>query len=96
MLMLTLDDAVKVAKELAHDGIDDEDTIRNELEQKCWIAPEQYKAAKKLSYSITEITPREICRHILEGDLKGWCWLMQTEMQMALIQLPCWAGKEEE
>ena len=37
MLMISLDDAVKVAKRLVIDDMDDDEIIRQELEQKCWI-----------------------------------------------------------
>ena len=40
MLMLTLEDAVKVAQRLVRDGMDDEEIIRQELEQKCWLQSE--------------------------------------------------------
>ena len=93
MLMLTLDDAVKVAKELVDYGVDEEKIIRQELEQKCWFAPGTNEAAKRLNDLIFDITPTEICNHIKSENLKNWCAIVQMEMKMAMVQLPCWSGK---
>lgn len=57
MLMLTLDDAVKVAKRLVMDDMNDEEIIRQELEQKCWFPPEADEAAKHLNDLIFHINP---------------------------------------
>lgn len=94
MLMLTLEDAVKVAKRLVNDGMDDEEIIRQELEQKCWLPPEMDEAAKRLNDLICDITPAEICSQIESDNLKNWCGTVQMEMKMAMVQLPCWSGKE--
>lgn len=94
MLMLTLEDAVKVAKRLVNDGMDDEEIIRQELEQKCWLPPEMDEAAKRLNDLIFDINPAEICNQIESDNLKNWCKTMQVEMKMAMVQLPCWSGKE--
>ena len=94
MLMLTLDDAVKVAKRLVKDGMDDEEIIRQELEQKCWLPSEMDEAAKRLNDLIFDINPAEICNQIETDNLKNWCKTMQVEMKMAMVQLPCWSGKE--
>ena len=48
-MLLNLDDAVKVTKRLVIDGMDDEEIIRQELEQKCWFPPKSNKAAKHLN-----------------------------------------------
>lgn len=94
MLMLTLDDAVKVAKELVDYGVDEEKIIRQELEQKCWFAPGTNEAAKRLNDLIFDINPTEICSQIESDNLKNWCGTVQMEMKMAMVQLPCWSGKE--
>ena len=91
MLMLSLDDAVKVAKRLIADNMDDDEVIRQEFEQKCWFPPTTDSAAERLNYLIFDINPAEICAHIQEDNLKEWCVFMQTEMKMAMVQLPCWA-----
>jgi hypothetical protein len=91
--MLTLDDAVKVAKQLAADGMDDAEIIRQELEQKCWFPPTTDTAAERLNDLIFDINPAEICTHIQKDNLKEWCVFMQTEMKMAMVQLPCWADR---
>jgi len=94
MLMLTLEDAVKVAQRLVRDGMDDEEIIRQELEQKCWLPPEMDEAAKRLNDLICDINPAEICSQIESDNLKNWCGSVQMEMKMAMVQLPCWSGKE--
>ena len=93
MLMLTLDDAVKVAKRLVMDDMNDEEIIRQELEQKCWFPPEADEAAKDLNDLIFDINPAEICSQIESDNLREWCSIVQTEMKMAMMQLPCWAGR---
>ena len=93
MLMLTLDDAVKVARRLIRDGVNDAEIIRQELEQKCWFPSEANNAAKHLNDLIFDINPAEICSQIESGNLKDWCEIIQTEMKMAMVQLPCWAER---
>lgn len=90
--MLTLDDAVKVAKRLVKDGMDDEEIIRQELEQKCWFPPDADESVKRLNDLVFDINPAEICSQIESDNLKHWCETMQVEMQMAMVQLPCWGG----
>lgn len=94
MLMLTLDDAVKVAKRLVMDDMNDEEIIRQELEQKCWFPPEADEAAKHLNDLIFHINPAEICGQIELDTLGEWCGIVQTEMKMAMVQLPCWEEGE--
>lgn len=94
MLMLTLDDAVDVAEKLVIDGMDDEEIIRQELEQKCWFPPKTDEAAKWLNYLISDINPAEICKQIESDNLKRWCEKVQVAMKMAIVQLPYWSGKE--
>ena len=95
MLMLTLDDAVKVAKRLIRDNMNDDEIIRQELEQKCWIPSEISEPAKSLNDLIFDINPAEICAQIEADNLKKWCEIIQVEMKMAMVQLPCWNKGEE-
>lgn len=95
-LLLTIDDAVKVAKRLVIDGMDDDEIIYQEMEQKCWIPPKTDEAAKRLSDLIFDINPAEICSQIESDNLKNWCITVQTEMRMAMVRLPCWAERREE
>ena len=95
MLMLTLDDAVKVTQWLVEDGMNDEEIIRQELEQKCWIPSEINEPAKRLNDLIFDINPTEICAQIESDNLKSWCNTIQVEMKLAMVQLPCW-GKDGE
>ena len=94
MMLLTLDDAVKATKQLVIYGIDDEEIIRQELEQKCWFPPKTDDAAKRLNDLIFDVNPAEICSQIESDNLRYWCKTVQTEMKMAMVQLPCW-GKED-
>ena len=94
MLILTLDDAIRVANRLIKDGMDDDEIIRQELEQKCWIPPKADEAAKRLNDLIFDINPAEICSQIESDNLREWCEIIQTEMKLAMVQLPCW-GRED-
>ena len=94
MLMLTLDDAVNVAKRLVRDRMDDDEIIRQELEQKCWFPPNSNEAAERLNGLIFDINPSEICSQIESGNLKSWCNTLQTAMKMAMVRLPCWGGED--
>ena len=90
MLILTLDDAVKVVKYLTINGVDDDEIIRQELEQKCWFPPKEEKAAERLNDLIFDINPAEICAQIESDNLKDWCITIQVEMKMAMLRLPSW------
>ena len=87
MLMLTLDDAIKVTQRLIEDAMNDEDIIRQELEQKCWV-PSDSEPAKQLYDLIFDINPAEICAQIEAGNLKNWCETIQVVMNLALVRLP--------
>jgi hypothetical protein len=91
--MLSLDDAVKVAKRLIVDNMDDDEIIRQEFEQKCWFPPTRDSAAERLNDLIFGINPAEICAHIQSDNLKEWCEMIQAEMKMAMVQLPCWENE---
>jgi hypothetical protein len=92
--MLSLDDAVKVAKQLVIDGMDSDAIIRQELEQKCWFPPTGNEAAKRLNDLIFDITPAEICSQIESDNLRNWCNTVQTEMKMAMVQLDSQGGNK--
>ena len=95
MLMLQLDDAVKVVKRLVADGMDDDEIIRQELEQKCWFPPTTSDSARRLNDLIFDVNPAEICSQIESDNLTNWCRTVQTEMKMAMVQLPCWEEGDE-
>ena len=94
MLMLSLDDAVKVAKELIDDNMDDDEIIRQKMQQRCWFPPTRDSAAERLNDLIFDINPAEICSHIQKENLKEWCVFMQTEMKMAMVQLDSQGGNK--
>ena len=104
--MLTLDDAVAVCIRLLHETtyFDDmpseeyermQEIIKSEFEQKCWIPPKGDEAAKRLNDLIFDINPAEICSQIESDNLRNWCEIVQTEMKMAFVQLPCWEERRE-
>lgn len=49
--------------------------------------------AKRLNDLIFDINPAEICAQIEADNLKKWCEIIQIEMKMAMVQLPCWAER---
>ena len=85
MLILTLDDAAKVAKQLVDDGMNDEVIIRQELEQKCWLPASA--SLKELNGLVEDINPAEICSQIQEDKLGWWCEIMRMNMQIAVKQI---------
>lgn len=84
-LLLTLDDATKVAMRFLRDysdlGKDEfegiEEVLRSELEQKCYIS----KESKRLAALIGEINPESITKSILNDELARWCRKMQVVLQ---------------
>ena len=94
MLLLSLDNAVKVTKRLVRDGMDDDVIIRQELEQKCWFPPKTDEAAKHLNELISDINPAEISSQISQDNLTDWCNAVQVMMRMSMVQLPCWEKEE--
>ena len=71
----------------------DKEIIRQELEQKCWIPDKTNEPAKRLNDLIFDINPAEICAQIEADNLKKWCEIIQVEMKMAMVQLPCRGGE---
>lgn len=96
VLLLSIDDAVTVAKRLVRDGMDDDEIIYQEMEQKCWMPAKTDEAAERLNDLIFDISPAEICSQIESDNLKNWCNIIQAEMKMAMVQLPCWAERSKE
>lgn len=94
MLLLSLDNAVKVTKRLVRDGMDDDVVIRQELGQKCWFPPKTDEAAKHLNELISDINPAEISSQISQDNLTDWCNAVQVMMRMSMVQLPCWEKEE--
>lgn len=85
MLILTLDDAAKVAKWLVDDGMNNEVIIRQELEQKCWLPVRE--PAKQLASIIIDINPAEIALQIQNDNLREWCEEIRVNMQLAVMQM---------
>ena len=96
MLMIAVDDAIKVAKRLIRDNMDDDEIIRVEMVRKGWFPPESHEAAKRLNDLIFDINPAEICSQIELDNLTNWCRTVQVEMKIAMVQLPCWEEGEQE
>ena len=94
MLLLTIEDAVKVA--LAYIGdhcydyaIDKQDELLlcQEMEQKCWIHKSDDDHLKRLINLIMDVNPAEICDQIQNDHLKQWCITIQTAIQIELMQI---------
>ena len=83
-LMLTLDDAVKVAKRYSDM---DEEILRDEFEQKCWIHEYTDEPRERLVELIAGITPAEIASQIKSDSLRIWCKYIQVEMQLTAMQI---------
>lgn len=83
-LMLTLDDAISVAKRYSDM---DEDILRQELEQKCWVRLNEEDPFESITGLIMDINPEEITNQIKRDNLKGWCIGIQANMQLELIQI---------
>ena len=107
MLTLTLDDAVAVCMSLLHETtyFDDmsaeeykgmQEVVRGEFEQKCWFPHKNDEAAKHLNDLIFDVNPTEICSQIESDNLVNWCRTVQTEMKMAMVQLPCWSERRND
>ena len=88
MLMLSIEDAVKVAKRLITDQMDVDEIVYQEFEQKCWILPKASNTAKCLKDLICDVNPAEICAQIESDNLKEWCRTVQSQMIMLMAQLP--------
>lgn len=82
MLLLTLDDAVMVAKRFSDH---DEELIRQEFEQKCWLPASV--SSKELNGLVEDINPAEICSQIQSDNLGSWCESMRVMMQTGLMEL---------
>lgn len=84
-MMLTLEDAVKVAKRLF--GVDEEDTelLRSEFKQKCYLESRDYES--RLLETIDEINPRAICLKIERDGLREWCEGVRAELEMAYTRI---------
>ena len=70
MLILTLDDAVKVARRLIRDDMDDAEIIRQELMQKCWFPPKVDEAPTIEQ----EIIVCADCKHWICHDRRCGYW----------------------
>ena len=89
MLMLTLDDAVKVLVRCGYVDPEMEECVRNELEQKCWIPEKRYRHDPiRTIYECTcDVNPREIASHIEIDNLRNWCSAYSTTVIMALKEI---------
>ena len=92
MLMISLDDAVKVAKSLVAGGKDDDAIIRQEMVQKCrnddWRQQTVSAVAEMMNKVISGINSTEICNQIASDNLRKWCERTQCELRIAMNYLP--------
>lgn len=94
MLIIKHEDAVKVAARLIRDYFendldeDDIEYISNELEQKCYIIADSRDpmSIQDLCGLIEDVNPKEIAAQIEEDNLRQWCDILRTEMNLALVR----------
>ena len=84
-MMLTLEDAVKVAKRLFDFDPEDEKWVRSEFEQKCYLGSRDPKG--RLIEMFYEINPKSICLEIEKDSLTEWCERIRAELEMAYTTL---------
>jgi hypothetical protein len=63
----------------------DEELIRQEFEQKCWLPVSV--SLKELNGLVEDINPTEICEQIQSDNLRSWCESMRVMMQTGLMEL---------
>ena len=83
--MLTVEDAVAVAKRIFYVNKEDEEWLYSEFEQKCYL--ESSDPERRLLETIDEINVDEICKQISSGSLKDWCEGIRAEIEMAFTRL---------
>lgn len=95
-LILTLDDAVKVAMGFMHEYCEDltemqeiEVVLRQDMQQKCYINMPftDAEARKAMIERIMDINPAEIASQIESDNLRDFCNSFQIWMQMMLTQI---------
>lgn len=93
-MMLTIDDAVKVAMQYIHDNCDDygidredEELMYQNMEQKIWVTPYEDPELERMIGFIMDVNPAEICSQIQNENLKKWCTQIQVEMQLCLMRI---------
>ena len=90
--MISLDDAVKVAKSLVAGGKDDDAIIRQEMAQKCrndaWSQQVVSAVAESMNKVISGINSTEICNQIVSDNLRNWCERTQCKLRIAMNYLP--------
>jgi len=90
--MLSLGDAVKVAKSLVAGRKDDDAIIRQEMVQKCrnddWRQQTVSAVAEMMNKVISGINSTEICNQIASDNLRKWCERTQCELRIAMNYLP--------
>lgn len=91
-MMLTIDDAVKVAMKYVKDSKDMgfcdkefEELIYQDMEQKCWITEHSDSPITvQMVNLILQVNPTEICNHIQNDDLTDWCEALGVAMEETL------------
>lgn len=103
MLIIKHEDAVKVVVSLIRDYCendfdeDDIEFISTELEQKCYIVADcrDPLSIQDLCGLIEDVNPNEIASQIEEDNLRQWCDILRTEMNLALVRAGVIVRKEE-
>lgn len=87
MAWLTLEDAMEVLKNCGCFNEAYLEYIKQELEQKCWIADKGSNYVRHMNKLIHDINPAEICSHVEQDNLSGWCAAIKVEMDLTLAHL---------
>lgn len=97
-MLLNLDDAVEICMRfLSGTELGDmskeefaeyQDCVESEFEQKCWINTHKDDALEHLHNLTFDINPAEIASQIESDNLRTWCRTIQTEMRLAMVNLP--------
>ena len=86
MLLLTLENAVEVAKRSLECDFDEE-YIQQEFEQKCWHYDGNDNTIKDLDELADLITPDNIVKQIMMDKLSDWCERVQAAFKLDVVKL---------
>ena len=84
-MMLTIEDAVNVAKRIFDVDPEDEEWLFSEFEQKCYL--ESADPEQRILEVIDCINAKEICDQIIHDQLSDWCEGMRAEFEMAFSRM---------
>lgn len=93
-LMLTIDDAIKVAMTFTEKYLDnysltqeDVELLRQDMEQKCWVKMFPENPIENIKGLISDVNPAEIVSHIQNDNLTTWCESWQASVQIEIRRI---------